>query len=83
MGIRVNDKSLKVQLKKSNKEERMKFKYHQDIATNKLPLAIGGGVGQSRLCMYLMGRAHIGEVQSSYWDKENKNKAKKYGCELL
>ena len=83
MGIRVNDKSLKSQLKKANKEERLKFQSHKDIDSNKLPLAIGGGVGQSRLCMYLMGRAHIGEVQSSYWDKENKNKAKKYGCELL
>ena len=83
MGIRVDSKSIKTQLKKAKAEERMKYKYHRDIVSNKLPLTIGGGVGQSRLCMYLMGRAHIGEVQSSYWDKENKNKAKKYNCELL
>ena len=83
MGIRVDEKSLKSQLKKAKKEERMKYQYHKDIVNKKLPLSIGGGIGQSRLCMYIMGRAHIGEVQSTYWDKENKLKAKKYGCELL
>lgn len=83
MGIRVDHKSLKVQLKKAKALNRMKYQYHKDIVSHKLPLTIGGGLGQSRLCMYLMGRAHIGEVQSSYWDRENKLKAKKYGCELL
>ena len=67
MGIRVNTDNLQTQLKKANKEERMTFPYHQSILKNELPLSIGGGIGQSRLCMLLLKKAHIGEVQASIW----------------
>ena len=70
MGIRVDDVSLDKQLELSNHLERKKYKYHQMILDNTLPFTIGGGIGQSRLCMLLMGKAHIGEVQSSLWDDE-------------
>lgn len=70
MGIRVDAQSLKSQLKKAQAEERMAFKFHQQVANNELPLTIGGGIGQSRMCMLLLGKAHIGEVQVSLWDQE-------------
>lgn len=71
MGIRVNKESLLSELKKSHHEERLNYLYHQMIVNEELPLSIGGGIGQSRLCMLLLNRAHIGEVQSSYWDDKN------------
>lgn len=83
MGIRVDDKTLIKQLIKSHKEEREKLPYHQAIIKKELPLSIGGGIGQSRLCMLLLGRAHIGEVQSSYWDKETLEECEKHKIELL
>lgn len=70
MGIRVDDKSLLEQLKKADAEDRMMFDFHQQVANNELPLTIGGGIGQSRMCMLLLGKAHIGEVQVSLWDDE-------------
>lgn len=70
MGIRVDEKSLDEQLKISGLEERKKFKYHSMILNSELPLTIGGGIGQSRLCMLLLGKAHIGEVQVSVWDEK-------------
>jgi len=83
MGIRVNKQSLLSQLKEDGKEERLKLTYHKLIVANKLPLTIGGGIGESRLCQLLLGRAHIGEVQSSYWDQENIDWCKKRGIKLL
>lgn len=83
MGIRVNKKSLMSQIKKAKKMERLKLKYHQMIMRDELPLTIGGGIGESRLCQYLLGRAHIGEVQASYWDKENIEWCKKNKINLL
>ena len=83
MGIRVDKESLVKQLKISNKEERLQYKYHQDILNEELPLTIGGGIGQSRLCMLLLGRAHVGEVQASYWDEENIKNCEKQNIELL
>lgn len=83
MGIRVDSKSLASQLEKSGKQERLAYQYHQDILQEKLPLSIGGGIGQSRLCMLLLGRAHIGEVQASYWDKETLEWCRKMEIELL
>lgn len=70
MGIRVDDKALLEQLEKANAGERMAFDFHQQVANNELPLTIGGGIGQSRMCMLLLGKAHIGEVQVSLWDQE-------------
>lgn len=83
MGIRVDEKSLISQLKKAKKEERLEYTYHKQVASGELPLTIGGGIGQSRLCMLLLGRAHIGEVQASYWDVETIKKCEKLKIELL
>jgi len=70
MGIRVDEESLVEQLKIKNEENKLQYKYHQMIINKELPYTIGGGIGESRLCMLLMGKAHIGEVQSSIWDDE-------------
>lgn len=83
MGIRVDKESLLKQIEKSGKQERLEYDYHKSILEEKLPLSIGGGIGQSRLCMLLLGRAHIGEVQASYWDKETLEQCEKLSIELL
>lgn len=83
MGIRVNSESLLSQLKKSNKLERTKYQYHQMLLDNKLPQTIGGGIGQSRLCMLLLGCCHVGEVQSSIWSKQDYDKCMKNNIRLL
>ncbi|MDD3106366.1 MAG: aspartate--ammonia ligase [Bacilli bacterium] len=67
MGIRVDAVSMKDQLAKSNTLDRALLPYHQMVLNNQLPLTIGGGIGQSRLCMFFLEKRHIGEVQSSYW----------------
>lgn len=74
MGIRVDEKSLAAQLAAAGCEDRMKYTYHQMIANGTLPLTIGGGIGQSRLCMLMLEKAHIGEVQSSVWPEEMEQK---------
>ncbi|MBP5292633.1 MAG: aspartate--ammonia ligase, partial [Clostridia bacterium] len=83
MGIRVDEKSLDRQLTLAGCEERRKLPFHQMLLAGQLPLTIGGGIGQSRLCMLLMGRAHIGEVQSSIWDQETLQACEKAGIPLL
>jgi len=70
MGIRVDAESMVRQLELDGKEDRKELKFHQDIINNRLPLTIGGGIGQSRLCMYFLKKAHIGEVQVSVWPEE-------------
>lgn len=67
MGIRVDSKALERQLAISGQEHRMNYPYHQAVAAGTYPLTIGGGIGQSRLCLVLLGKAHIGEVQVSVW----------------
>ncbi len=76
MGIRVDEDSLMRQLKLKNEEYKLQYKYHQMILNKELPYTIGGGIGESRLCMLLMNKAHIGEVQSSIWDDETLNYCK-------
>lgn len=83
MGIRVDKDSLLKQIEISGKQERLEYDYHRAILDGLLPLTIGGGIGQSRLCMLLLGRAHIGEVQASYWDKETIKTCKDLKIELL
>ena len=83
MGIRVDEKSLEYQLKESGKEERKGFEYHKQILDGTLPLTIGGGIGQSRLCMLLLGKLHIGEVQASLWPEEMKKICAEKGVNLL
>ena len=69
MGIRVDETALRKQLALANDEERLKLDWHQDLINGRLPLSIGGGIGQSRLVMLLLRKRHIGEVQSSVWPK--------------
>ena len=83
MGIRVNKDSLAKQLKAKKEEYKLEMPYHQSILNETLPLSIGGGIGQSRLCMFLLKKVHIGEVQSSYWPEEDIKKFKKYNVNLL
>jgi len=67
MGIRVDRESLAEQLTIAGARDRMELSFHKDLLENKLPYTIGGGIGQSRICMFFLGKAHIGEVQSSVW----------------
>ncbi len=83
MGIRVDEKSLAAQLKERGCEERAKLPFHSMLLRGELPLTIGGGIGQSRLCMLMMGCAHIGEVQSSIWDKATRDGCQSAGIILL
>lgn len=83
MGIRVNKDSLLEQLKLADKEERLENKYHKDIVEDKLPLTVGGGIGQSRLCMLILEKAHIGEVQASIWPDEMREECKAHNIQLL
>lgn len=83
MGIRVDSESLARQLKIAGCEERAELPFHKMLLNDELPLTIGGGIGQSRLCMLLMGCAHIGEVQSSVWDSETVKACEEAGIRLL
>ena len=83
MGIRVSPASLDRQLKLAGKEERRQLPFHQALLKGELPFTIGGGIGQSRMCMLLLGKAHIGEVQSSYWDKATRETCEQAGIVLL
>ena len=83
MGIRVDEKSLDKQLTKANADERRKLPFHKALLAGELPLTMGGGIGQSRLSMLLLGKAHIGEVQVSIWDEETKRICKEKGIVLL
>ncbi len=83
MGIRVSEESLVKQLKARHHEELESYPYHQAILSRELPYSIGGGIGQSRLCMYFLRKAHIGEVQSSLWDEETISTCEIHGIELL
>jgi aspartate--ammonia ligase len=83
MGIRVDEKALDEQLEKSGANDRRKLPFHQALLAGKLPLTIGGGIGQSRLSMLLLGKAHIGEVQVSLWDEQTKRVCKEHGIVLL
>ena len=83
MGIRVDEKSIVSQLKIKNEEFKMENPYVKDVMDGKLPLTIGGGIGQSRLCMFMLRKAHIGEVQSSIWSEEDIETLKKHNIELL
>lgn len=83
MGIRVDRESLITQLKAENAEKRLNFEFHKLLVSGALPLTIGGGIGQSRLCMLLLQKAHIGEVQVSVWPEKEIRKCKSAGISLL
>ena len=83
MGIRVDKEALVKQLKAEGKEDRETLYFHQQLLHDKLPLSIGGGIGQSRLCMVLLHKAHIGEIQASIWPEEMKKECETCGMPLI
>ena len=83
MGIRVDEESLDRQLTLAGCNERRELPFHKMLLNGELPLTMGGGIGQSRLCMLMLGTCHIGEVQASLWDKETIDACEKAGITLL
>ena len=83
MGIRVDEHSLVEQLKKAHCEERLELPFHQALMNHELPLTFGGGLGQSRICMLLLQKIHIGEVQASIWPQDMIELCEKYRVTLL
>ena len=83
MGIRVDKEALVKQLKAEGKEDRETLYFHQQLLHDRLPLSIGGGIGQSRLCMVLLHKAHIGEIQASIWPEEMKKECETCGMPLI
>ena len=83
MGIRVDPESMDRQLTMAGCDSRRELPYHKALLNGEMPLTIGGGIGQSRLSMLLLGKAHIGEVQASIWDKDTMEKCEKAGIILL
>lgn len=83
MGIRVDKKALLRQLKLEGEEAREKLYFHQQLLGDKLPLSIGGGIGQSRLCMVLLHKAHIGEIQASIWPDDMRRECADMGLQLI
>lgn len=83
MGIRVDETSLVSQLEECGNSDRLQYDYHKMIANGTLPLTIGGGIGQSRLCMFLLEKAHIGEVQASVWSEDMIKQCAEHGITLL
>ncbi len=83
MGIRVDEDALTAQLKKAGCEDRKSLPFHTQLINKELPYTIGGGIGQSRICMFFLGKAHIGEVQSSVWSNEMIKECFENNIELL
>lgn len=83
MGIRVSPESLREQLRERGCEEREQYAFHKALIAGELPYSIGGGIGQSRLCMYLLQKAHIGEVQASIWPDDQIRDCAAAGIHLL
>lgn len=83
MGIRVDSDSMERQLKLADAEDRKKLSFQRAVLDSELPLSIGGGIGQSRLCMFFLRKAHIGEVQVSVWPKEMDEECRKANIFLL
>ena len=83
MGIRVDEAAMDYQLHKRGCDDRRELPFHKMLLAGQLPLTIGGGIGQSRLCMLMIGTCHIGEVQASLWDKETMEACEKAGVMIL
>ena len=83
MGIRVDKESLLRQLKIEGQEAREQLYFHQQLLNDCLPLSIGGGIGQSRLCMVLLHKAHIGEIQASIWPEDMRQECLELGMPLI
>ena len=83
MGIRVDKEALLRQLKESGNEERLSLYFHKRLMDGTLPLCIGGGIGQSRLCMVYLQKAHIGEIQASIWPEEMRKECEELNMALI
>ena len=83
MGIRVDEDTLMSQLKKAGCEERAELPFQKAILDRELPYTIGGGIGMSRICMFYLRKAHIGEVQCSLWPDDVMEQAAEHGIQLL
>ena len=83
MGIRVDAEALDRQLTESGCDDRRKLPFHQMLLNNELPLTIGGGIGQSRVCMFMLEKAHVGEVQVSVWPEDMIRECEEHGITLL
>ena len=83
MGIRVDKEALLRQLALEGKEDRKELYFHRQLLDGKLPLSIGGGIGQSRLCMVLLHKAHIGEIQASIWPEDMRRECAEAGMPLI
>ena len=83
MGIRVDAEAMEKQLALAGEESRRHLPFHKAVLENKLPLTLGGGLGQSRICMFLLGKAHVGEVQASIWPDAMDRTCRKHGIMLL
>ena len=83
MGIRVDEEAMEKQLKESGCEDRKSLPFHKALLAGELPYTIGGGIGQSRMCLFFLRKAHIGEVQSSVWDADTLEKARAAGIPIL
>ena len=83
MGIRVNREVMLKQLKEAGQEDRLKYYFHKRLVEGSLPLTIGGGIGQSRLCMYYLRKAHIGEIQASIWPEDMRKACEEANIHLI
>ena len=83
MGIRVDKESMLLQLKLADKEERKELYFHKKLLNDELPLTIGGGIGQSRLCMVLLHKAHVGEIQASIWPDDMRRTCLEKGIRII
>ena len=83
MGIRVDEKALVEQLTSENCLDRLELPFQRALRNGELPCTVGGGIGQSRICMFLLDKAHVGEVQSSVWPAEDEALCAQAGIQLL
>ena len=83
MGIRVDEDSLRHQLQLANCEDRAELDFQKSLLNKELPYTVGGGIGQSRICMFYLRKAHIGEVQSSIWPETIMREAEENGIQML
>lgn len=83
MGIRVDKAALVKQLKLAREEKRLELYFHKRLMDDTLPLSIGGGIGQSRLCMFYLRKAHIGEIQASIWPEQMRQECREHNIHLI
>ena len=83
MGIRVDHDAMLRQLELSGQQQRAGLYFHKRLLGGELPLSIGGGIGQSRLCMFMLRKGHIGEIQASIWPDEMRRECKQHGMSLI